>query len=207
MFNVCPGCGAYAVEKAIDPRGPFAVCPTCGHRHRFLQQPLFILTGASGAGKSTICLELPARLPECVSLETDILWRPEFNRPENDYQDFRDTWLRLAKNIGQGGRPVVLRGSAIPEQFEHRPERRYFASLHYLALVCDDAALADRLRARPGWRQSSGLDFIERMIAFNRWLKTNANQTTPPMTCLDTTCESIADTVGQVVEWVRARLG
>jgi hypothetical protein len=126
MFNTCPGCGQYSVEKTIDPAGPFAVCPFCGHRHRFLQLPLFVVTGASATGKTTVCLALQSSLPECVVLECDVLWRPEFADPENDYRAFRDVWLRLAKNIGQAGRPVVLCGSAIPAQYEPCPERRYF---------------------------------------------------------------------------------
>jgi hypothetical protein len=32
----------------------------------------------------------------------------------------------------------VLCGSAVPEQYEHCPERRYFTTIHTLALVCDD---------------------------------------------------------------------
>jgi hypothetical protein len=73
MFNVCPGCGQYSVEKAIDPVGPFAVCPSCGYRHRFLQLSLFVVIGASATGKTTICLALQPSLPECVVLECDVL--------------------------------------------------------------------------------------------------------------------------------------
>ena len=73
MFSVCPNCGEYSVEKSIDPSGPFAICPHCHYAHPFLQQPLFIITGASGTGKSTICLSLVTKLHECVVLEQDIL--------------------------------------------------------------------------------------------------------------------------------------
>ncbi len=58
MFNVCPQCGQYSDEKTIDPQRPFAICPFCHHPHRFVQLPLFVVTGASGAGKSTIGLNL-----------------------------------------------------------------------------------------------------------------------------------------------------
>src|SRR5438445_3247217 len=74
MFNVCPNCGAYSVEKSIDPTGPFAVCPYCHYAHPFLQQPLFIITGASGTGKTTVCFALVSILTECVVMECDILW-------------------------------------------------------------------------------------------------------------------------------------
>jgi hypothetical protein len=33
-------------------------------------------------------------------------------------------------------------------------ERRYFGTLHYLALTCEDEVLVERLRQRPSWRQT-----------------------------------------------------
>jgi len=206
VFNVCPVCGEYAVEKAIDLTGPFAVCPRCGHRHRFVRLPLFLVTGASGAGKTAVGLRLGERLPECVALESDILWRPEFNTPDDNYAAYRDLWLRVAKNVHQAGRPVVLCGSAVPEQFELRPERRYFADLHYLALVCRERVLAERLRARPAWRGVGGDAFVERMVEFNRWLMDNVAATRPPMTLLDTSDLGVEDTAERVAAWVRTRL-
>jgi hypothetical protein len=207
MFNVCPSCGTYSVEKEIDPKESVAICPTCGYRHPFFRLPLFILTGASGVGKTAVCLRLPAVLPECVTLESDILWRKEFDEPATSFRAYRDLWLRVAKNVGQSGRPVVLGGTALPEQFETCPERRYFAAIHYLALICDDAVLADRLHARPNWRASGSAEFIDRMIQLNRWLVDNASRTDPPMTLLDTTGSTVEDSVGQVAAWVRAKLG
>lgn len=207
MFNVCPGCGQYTVEKEIDPAGPYAICPRCGHAHRFVRLPLFVVSGASGTGKTTVCLALPALLPECVVLESDILWRPEFNTPEDGYRTYRDLWLRLAKNIHQAGRPVVLCGTAVPAQMEPCPERRYLAAIHYLALVCDDDILTQRLRARPDWRQSGGDEFSARMTAFNGWLKANASQPAPPMALLDTSRITVQAAAEQVATWVRERLG
>ena len=81
MFNVCPGCGEYRADKVIDHAGSYAVCPCCGYQHKFLQLPLFILTGASGVGKTTTCLALAAKTTEVVVMESDILWRAEFNQP------------------------------------------------------------------------------------------------------------------------------
>ena len=206
MFNVCPKCGEYSVEKTIDPSGPFAICPFCNYAHLFLQQPLFIITGASGSGKTTVCLELLPLLHECVILESDILWGAIPASPENNYRDYRNVWLRVAKNIGQNGRPLVLCGTAIPEQFETCPERRYFSTLHYLAMVCDDRLLEERLKQRPNWRQSRSVEFIEEMIRFNHWLKEHASTTQPPMTLYDTSHRSISETMRDVAQWIRQRL-
>jgi DNA-directed RNA polymerase subunit RPC12/RpoP/predicted kinase len=204
MYNVCPACGQYS-EEEIDPAGPHAVCPACGHRQRFRRLPLFVITGASGAGKTVVCLGLVEVLRECVVLESDILWRSEFDRPEEDYRTYRNLWLRLVKNIAQGRRPVVLCGSVVPDGFERCPERRYLSGIHYLALVCDDDELIRRLRARPVWRGSSDEAFIERMLNFNGWFRRNAAGSQPPVDLLDTTHITVDETVARVADWVRAR--
>ncbi len=218
MFNVCPRCGLYAQDKEIEPQDDsvgigVAICPHCGYRHPFRRLPLFVLTGASGAGKTAVCLELVGAqlagaswVPDCVFLEQDILWRDEFADPENAYRAFRNTWLRVAKNIGQGGRPVVLCGSAVPEQYETCPDRRYFTSVHYQALICDDDLLRERLVARPGWRRSGDAVFLDRMTEFNRWLRENARRTEPPIALLDTTNLSLRESAEQVAGWIRACL-
>jgi len=67
------------------------MCPECGHRHPFLQLPLLLVSGASGAGKSTICHALLGALPEVVLLDSDILWRPECDTPADRYRAFFET--------------------------------------------------------------------------------------------------------------------
>jgi len=206
MFDVCPACGLYSVEKEIDPSGPFAICPDCGHKQPFLRLPLFIVTGPSGAGKSTTCLALLGKLPECVTLECDILWRPEFDTPSDNYAGYRDTWLRMAMNINQSGRPAVLFCSGVPDQYENRPGRRYFSAIDYLALVCDDDLLVERLKSRPAWRKSASEAFIENMLRYNRWLKENAANTQPPISLLDTGKESVEQSAEGIIKWVRSLL-
>ncbi|MGZ6286091.1 MAG: AAA family ATPase [Ktedonobacterales bacterium] len=201
MFNVCPQCGEYLEEKAIDVRGPFAICPVCGYAHHFERLPLFIVSDASGSGKSTLALALVRQLHECVVMESDILWLPEFDTPEDGYRAYRNLWLRLAKNISQSGRPVVLIGSAVPEQFEACSERRYFGELHYLVLVADDDILEERLRARPAWRRSATADALATMLEFNRWLRQHAATATPPMALLNTSQQSVTHTMAWVHQY------
>src|SRR5207244_11295180 len=106
MMNVCYQCGIYRADKTIDPSGPYAICPECGYKNRFLQLPLLIVGGAAGTGKTTICQHLWVQSNDTVLLDADILWRPEFNTPENHYRDFFETWLRVCKKNCQSGRPV-----------------------------------------------------------------------------------------------------
>jgi len=200
MFNVCPNCGEYRVDKIIVPDGPYAVCPHCEYQHKFVRLPLFVLTGASGVGKTATCLALAAKTTNFVVMESDILWRKEFNQADTGYRDYRETWLRVCKNISQAGKPVILCGAGIPAQFEECVERRYFSDIHYLALVCDDEVLASRLRNRPAWRGASA-EYIDTHVEFNRWLKANAQSTQPPMTLLDTSKIAVSETVEQVEQW------
>lgn len=207
MFNVCPQCGEYAVEKTIDPTGPFAICPFCAFAQPFLQQPLFLISGASGAGKTTVCLELVASLRDaCVVLESDILWGTVAEDTERGYQDYYNQWLRVAKNVGQGGKPVVLCGTALPQQYEICPERRYLGTIYYLAMVCADELLVKRLKQRPTWRESGGQDFLEKVVQFNGWLKEHAATTEPAMDLYDTSQHTLVETAQDIEQWIRKRL-
>ncbi|MFN2136383.1 MAG: AAA family ATPase [Candidatus Promineifilaceae bacterium] len=204
MINTCRRCGAYVVEKRIDPAGPYAICPACGEQHRFRQLPLLLVCGPSGGGKTTTLYSLLGRMTAVVLLEGDLLWRDPFNSPDDNYRDFFDTWLRLAKNINQAGRPVVLfNAGAIPPNIESCAERRYFSESHYLALVCDDDVLAARLRARPTWRASGDETFITAQITFNQWLRTEGPLADPAVTLLDTTTAAEAETATAVASWIR----
>jgi len=207
MMNICFQCGIYRADKIIDPDGPVAICPECGYRHRFAQLPLLIVSGASGAGKSTVCHILLGRLTQVVVLDSDILWRSEFNLPEYNSPDFIDTWLRMCKNISQSGRPVALFGAGIgvPGNIETRVERRYFAAVHYLALVCDDQALAERLLRRPEWRGSGEPAYVGEHQRFNQWFKTHSSAQAP-IRLLDTTDLDEETTANQVELWINEKL-
>lgn len=208
-MNVCINCGEYRADKIIDQSGPYAICPVCEHKHPFLQLPLLIVGGASGTGKSTVRHALLGRMNEVVLLEGDLLWRPEFNKPEDKYRDFFETWLRMCKSISQSGRPVVMfnAGMGVPENVEECVERRYFSEVHYLALICEDEALAERLRRRSAWRKSGDPANIEEQVKFNRWFKEQGSQTEPVIELKDTTEASVEEMADQVVMWIRAKIG
>ena len=208
-MHVCPRCGAWEVEKRIESAEEpwaLAVCSACGSAQRFLRLPLFVITGASGAGKTTVMHQLLHAMPKCVVIEGDILWGALPANADDDYRGYLNAWLRLVKTIAQAGRPVLFCGTAVPEQLESLPERRYIGTISYLALTCDPEVLRARLEARPSWRQASDDAFVRRMLAFNTWLNINATTTDPPMVHHDTTWVSPEDTAQFVRAWVQERL-
>lgn len=206
MFITCPICGDCRDDKTIAPDVPCAICANCGFRHKFIRSPLFIITGASGVGKSTVCLGLAATMKDVVAMESDILARDKFSPTGTNHREYRETWLRVCKHISQAGKPVVLCGVGEPIEFEQCIERPYFSALHYLALICDDQILASRLRKRPAWRNPSRDKCVNEQVAFNRWLQNNARNTEPAMTLLDTSKLTADETVEEVERWIRSLL-
>jgi hypothetical protein len=202
MFNTCPACGEYSLEKEIARPG-VAICPDCKFEIQFRQLPLFVVTGASGTGKSTLALALTPRLSSVVALEGDILWHHRYWSPESGFREFNEIYLRLAKNIGQAGRPVLLFRPCIPEQIEQCSERRYFAEIHYLAPVCEDHVLVERLKDRVTWRNTHSAEYVKQMLDFNGWLRARASD---QLTLLDTGQHTLAETADITTKWLDERL-
>lgn len=167
---------------------------------------MFALTGPSGTGKSTVGRQLRAELGDrVVVVEQDVLWAGGLRDPEDDYGAFRSTWLTMIGMLHQSGRPVVLCGTVVPIQLEHRPERAFLGDIHYLALTCKSDVLAERLRARPAWREWDEPRIAE-TLHFNEWVIANAATMEPPVALLDTTIRDPTDTARGVADWVRAGL-
>lgn len=204
MLNVCTSCGLSHAEP-VAGEGGVLVCPACGERRRELKKlPLLLVGGPAGAGKSTAEALLLGELTDAVLIESDLLWRGEFNTPGDGYNEYFRLWLRLAAHISQSGKPVVLFGAgfAVPHSVEPVPERALFPVVHYLGLTCDDEVLVSRLRARPTWRNTTD-ELIGEHVRFNRWLKENAAETSPPVTLIDTTGETAVETAARVAAWIR----
>ena len=170
-----------------------------------IRQPLFVVTGASGVGKSTTCEELFRREADkpYLVMESDILWDEPFDTPEDNYRALRTTWMYLCANISQCGKPVVLCGCATPEQFENLPERNLFTDIHYIAVVCSDEALEDRMKNGRGITEE---DWLRVSYNFNRWLKEHAAETDPPITLLDITGKTPAEAAEALEQWILSRL-
>ena len=64
--------------------------------------PLFLVTGASCVGKSTMCQLLFEKEEQYLVLESDILWEERYNTPQDNYAAYRSLWMTLCANVSQG---------------------------------------------------------------------------------------------------------
>ena len=65
-------CGPGTILDA-DPGAHRLRCPRCGSESWLPALPLFVVTGASGTGKSTITGPLRTLLPGCLVVEADVI--------------------------------------------------------------------------------------------------------------------------------------
>ena len=154
--------------------------------------PLFIVTGASGTGKTTITEPLRQALPSCDVFDTDIILQVA----ALGWDTWRNAWLRLAHTIALNGRVTVLCGSLTPDQLEPLPARKLVGPIYFCNLDCPDAELADRLRRRPAWRGTSTEDAIARHQRFAAWLRANIQPG------YDTSQLTPAETAERIATWI-----
>jgi predicted ABC-type ATPase len=158
--------------------------------------PLFIVTGASGVGKTAVVEPLRGLLPDWELFETDILWDSG-----GDWQFVRSNWLRIAHSIAQSGRPTLLCGTLLPEDVDRCDARDFFSKVHYLCLHCSDERRRERLRARPPARGCTEA-FIAEQERFARWLLDHGRSLCdPPMTFLDSSDSPVLPLAEQIRNW------
>ena len=196
MLHVCTKCGRYAPELSFAPDG--VRCPFCGEHTPIRRYPLFLITGASCAGKSTVTRELYLHDSRVAAIESDILWDERWREMGDNFRAYRAMWLRLCQNISHAGKPVVLCGCCDPSQFAGQPEAGFFTGLHYLAVVCRDGVLRERMDRRglsdPAAREGNA--------AYNRWFYENCHKTSPAITLLDTSDLSPKEAADAAGRWI-----
>jgi hypothetical protein len=196
-----PYCQACDDPHLMVPEDGVARCPVCGATEPApATRPLFVVTGASAAGKTTVLPHLVPRLAgRCLVFDVDWLIDPlgrAAHGGEIDWASFRDAWLYVAHAVAQNGLPTLLLGPLIPEHLEGLPGRSGVGEIHYLVLDCPDDLRRQRIEARPRWR---GRD-IRAQTEFGRWLRENL----APV--IDTSTQSPAEVASEVAAWVDERI-
>jgi broad-specificity NMP kinase len=208
MLVFCPQCGEYGLDRRIDPNGPVAICKNCEHALSIQYLPLFIVGGASGVGKSTVCRELADEIDSVVCMDVDMLWDRAFSTIESSFE-YNTYYLRQAVTVAQSGRPVVLFGADIgqPGIVEETVEQRYFSSIHYLALTCESEVQAERLRKRSNWSDATDhWTMANEQVALNRWYDERGDAPNSPIETLDATDRTVEQMATRVAEWIDQQL-
>lgn len=198
---MCQACQAW-ITPVIDKAAHTLTCPLCGHVEMRRLYPLFIVTGPSGVGKTTVVNELQRLLPAWDVFDIDILWDSG-----GDWQMVKANWLRIADFLAQNGRLTILCGTLLPDDLAACPSRIFFSTIYWLALHCDPATLALRLRARPAWRGCDE-EFIVTHQTFAQWFVDHATSAFhPPLVLLDTTRTPVQQTAQGIRTWAVEQWG
>jgi predicted kinase len=186
----------------MEPIGQGAQCPSCGSRvGGVARAPLFVVTGASGSGKTAILAPLASALAaECVTFDADGLLDAagalSHGQPI-DWAAFHAALLAFAHGVAQSGRPTVLLAPLGPGTLESLAARRWIGDIRYLVLDCPDDVRRQRMAARPPWR----LHDVEEQVSWGRWLRVNVPDR------VDTSHGTPADCAAAVASWVLRHLG
>ena len=137
---------------------------------------LYIITGTSGAGKSTIKDELDAELDPgkyaCIdSDETGLNWW-DYAGTERESQYGNDTLREAIRRAG--GRNLVFVSCLTPQDYMTNtviPEE--VEATYFIALWAPDETIYRRLRARPAERGFTSDEKIRPHIEYNQWIGRN----------------------------------
>ncbi|WP_238162550.1 nucleoside kinase [Cohnella sp. AR92] len=156
--------------------------------------PLFIVTGASGSGKTYVVNDLRQIMPDYEVFDTDSL----IEVMGHDWEKIRMTWLRIAREIARNGRMTILCGTQMPWDIEKCADYPAFRHVYYLNLHCKEEAREKRLRER-NWTDEmirNHLDFA------NALLEIAAKEFDPPMPTIDTTELDASAVASRIKDWV-----
>ncbi len=209
MPFTCEACGAGRDLVQIPAQGRVLLCPHCAAERPFVRPPLLIVTGTSGAGKSTVCVRLAGTIPGAVLVDADVFADAMSSvlSPNHDYPAFWRSMTRVAHEISQNNLAVVFFSTMLPEQLPvNTPVLDYFESVSFLCLACNAEALRTRLLRRLG----DGSDTQRIEEAVDRWSRfndalTDAARSADNVQAIDAT-RSVGEVESDVREWLLARL-
>lgn len=164
MVDICPQCGNYDWDKTVD--GNKIICPKCGHSWAFWKLPLFVVTGASGVGKTTTVQALQGFTRDFVCLDGDMFYNIMPHETEEDYMAQTEQMMAFARNVSQCGRPTVWARAGNIHQLAKAYGTRFFSSVYVLALVCSEEELRGRMTVG---RKISDEGWIQSSVDYNRY--------------------------------------
>ncbi|WP_284646594.1 AAA family ATPase [Paenibacillus silviterrae] len=166
--------------------------------------PLFIVTGASGVGKTTVMGELRTTMPEFDVFSTDI---DNFGTTASklEYQDRFNILFHFANAVAKSGRGTIICGTLMPWAAEKCDTYNKFSEVCFINLHCDDATRNNRLRNR-GDKANWTDEKLKEHEEFAQWLINNAETAyIPPMPTIDTTSPPPSQVAEQIKRYVLSK--
>ena len=204
-MHFCTRCEAGPPHRDPIPEQGTAVCTRCGTRNRIPRVPLFVITGGSGCGKTTVSLGLMRKRNPYLVVDADFLChdRDAFDSWDAFYNFATIVSLALARNM----RPIVLVGGMHPSQIENAKTSAYFSAVHFLVISCDPGTQTARLNGRHlhGAARPPTPESLGNALNQSRWI-TEAADSRPNVTVLDTTNLTRDQTVSTADRWILERL-
>lgn len=166
--------------------------------------PLFIITGASGVGKTTVMHELRKLMPDFAVFSTD---QDNFGTTaaKLDYQDRFNLLLHFAHALAKSGRGTIICGTFMPWDAEKCDTYNEFSELCFINLHCDDLNRNTRLRNREDKAMWTD-EMLSQHEQFAKWLLDNAETAyDPPMPTFDTSTVSPLEVAKQIQAYIELR--
>lgn len=201
MVDICPRCGSYDWDKTVD--GNKITCPKCGHSWDFLKLPLFVVTGASGVGKTATVQALQARSREFVCMDGDMLYNLLPHETAADCLAQTEQTMVFSRNIMQCGKPAVWARAGNIDLLAEAYGAQFFSKISVLALVCPEQELRRRMTEGrgiqdPGWLQSS--------TDYNRYFWEHDRIGSVAFDRLDIGNLTVSEAARRVEGWLKGRL-
>ncbi len=201
MVEICPNCGNYDYDKTVEKSA--VTCPKCSHTWDFKKLPLFIVTGASGAGKSTTLQALQQMTDELVCLESDIFYNAMPHETPEDYMAQTELLMAFSRDIMQCGKPTIWSRAGNIQMLSRAYGTRFFSDIFVLALTVGEQELRRRMAegrgiTDTGWIQSS--------LDYDRYFREHDNIEGVPYDTLEVSGLTVEEAAREVGRWALSKL-
>ena len=200
-MHYCTRCEAAPPHRDPNPGQGTAICSQCGAENEIPSVPLFVVTGGSGCGKSTVSIGLLRKRNPYLVVDADFLAHGKGGL--DTWDAYYNYTCIVSLTLARNQRPIVLVGGMHPSQVENAKTSAFFSAVHFLVIACDATAQTARLKGRSATQPAE--ESIDNAVKQSRWIVEGAGQR-PNATVLDTTGWTREQAVSYADRWILERL-
>ena len=171
--------------------------------NRRMPQPLFVITGAAGAGKTTAGLMVAREETRVIVIDGDVIARGSTSAAVRDYDAYWHHVISIAEQIAANNVAPLIAGLCRPEQILAN-DLTGFSHLALVALTCSPEVRHSRAESRAG--ENEWNTPLEEHNEIDRTLRDY--QIPPPhtMTIIDTSEITTHEVGRRVLNWLNSEL-